>query len=128
MKMISNFLRSLLNDFRSLKSKFYSITPMKKSVKSRAIRLEDVAWKRNDDPRDWLNYKRLIWEETGSNDLCVGLGELPPGKILGLHHHEDDAEFYYVISGRAKVTVEDEEMAQLLEPPYTSLLGLNIEY
>jgi len=77
---------------------------------SRAIRLEDVQWNRNDDPRDWLNYKRLIWRETGSTDLCIGLGSLPPGKILGLHHHADDAEFYYVLSGRAKVTVDDEEI------------------
>lgn len=26
----------------------------------RAVRFEDVPWNRNDDPRDWLNYKRLI--------------------------------------------------------------------
>ena len=84
---------------------------MKKTlVKGRAIKLEDIQWKRNDDPRDWLNYKRLIWEETGAKEFCVGLGELPPGKMLGLHHHVDDAEFYYVISGRAKVTLEDEEI------------------
>jgi mannose-6-phosphate isomerase-like protein (cupin superfamily) len=74
----------------------------------RAIRLEDVPWNRNDDPRDWLNYKRLIWKETGSNDLCIGLGSLDPGKILDLHHHKDDAEFYYVLEGNAKVTVDDE--------------------
>jgi mannose-6-phosphate isomerase-like protein (cupin superfamily) len=79
-------------------------------VEGRVIRLEDVPWRRNDDPRDWLNYKRLIWEETGSKELCVGLGELPSGKILGLHHHEDDAEFYYVISGRATITLDDKEI------------------
>ena len=76
--------------------------------KSYATHLDDIPWKRNDDPRDWLNYKRLIWRETGSTDLCIGLGRLEPGKILGLHHHKDDAEFYYVLEGRAKVTVEDE--------------------
>jgi len=74
----------------------------------RAIRLEDVPWKRNDDPRDWLNYKRLIWRETGSNDLCIGLGSLDPGKILDLHHHPEDAEFYYVLEGEAEVTVDEE--------------------
>ena len=74
----------------------------------RVIRLEDVPWKRNDDPRDWLNYKRLIWRETGSNDLCIGLGSLDPGKILDLHHHPEDAEFYYVLEGDAKVTVDEE--------------------
>ena len=36
------------------------------------------------------------------------MGSLDPGKILGLHHHAEDAEFYYVLSGRAKVTVEEE--------------------
>jgi mannose-6-phosphate isomerase-like protein (cupin superfamily) len=29
---------------------------------------------------------------------------------LGLHHHVGDAEFYYVLSGRAKVTVGDLEV------------------
>ena len=49
----------------------------------RVVRLEDVPWRRNDDPRDWLNFKRLLWEETGSTELTVGLGELPPGKVRG---------------------------------------------
>ena len=75
----------------------------------RAVRFEDVPWNRNDDPRDWLNYKRLIWSETGSNDLCIGVGSLDPGRILDLHHHQEDAEFYYVLSGNAKVTVDEEE-------------------
>lgn len=44
----------------------------------------------------------------GSSDLCIGIGELPPGKVLGLHHHVGDAEFYYVLSGRATITVDDE--------------------
>ena len=74
----------------------------------RAIRLEDVEWKRNNDPRDWLNYKRLIWRETGSTDLCIGLGRLDPGKVLDLHNHPEDAEFYYVLEGKAKVTVDEE--------------------
>jgi len=50
----------------------------------------------------------FIWEETGSKELCVGLGELVPWRWLGLHHHENIAEFYYAMSGRAKVTAEDE--------------------
>ena len=76
----------------------------------RAVRFEDVPWNRNDDPRDWLNYKRLIWSETGSDDLCVGVGSLDPGKVLDLHNHPEDAEFYYVLSGNAKVTVDEEEI------------------
>ena len=80
------------------------------SVKGKVIRLEDIPWRRNDDPRDWLNFKRLLWEETGVKEFCVGIGELDPGRVLGLHHHVDDAEFYYVIGGRAKVTVEDLEI------------------
>ncbi|MBN2336196.1 cupin domain-containing protein [Candidatus Bathyarchaeota archaeon] len=74
----------------------------------RAIRLDEVPWRRNDDPRGWLNYKRLIWKETGSNDLCIGLGRLDPGKVLDLHHHQEDAEFYYVLEGNAKVTIDEE--------------------
>lgn len=74
----------------------------------RAIRLDEVEWKRNDDPRDWLNYKRLIWRETGSTDLCIGMGRLAPGKVLDLHNHPDDGEFYYVLEGRAKVSVDEE--------------------
>jgi len=74
------------------------------------IRFEDVPWRRNDDPRDELKFRRMIWQETGSNELCVGIGELDPGCRLGLHHHEEDAEFYYVLNGRARVTVDDEEI------------------
>lgn len=76
----------------------------------KVIRYDDVPWRRNDDPRDWLNFKRLIWEETGSKELCVGVGELDPGRVLGLHHHVGDAEFYYVLSGRATITVEEKEI------------------
>jgi mannose-6-phosphate isomerase-like protein (cupin superfamily) len=79
-------------------------------AEEKVIRYDDVPWRRNDDPRDWLNFKRLIWEETGSKELCVGIGELDPGRVLGLHHHVGDAEFYYVLSGRATVTVGDEEI------------------
>ena len=79
-------------------------------AEGKGIRYNDVPWRRNDDPRDWLNFKRLIWEETGSKELCVGVGELDPGRVLGLHHHVGDAEFYYVLSGRATVTVGDEEI------------------
>ena len=79
-------------------------------AEGKVIRYDDVPWRRNDDPRDWLNFKRLIWEETGSKELCVGVGELDPGRVLGLHHHVGDAEFYYVLSGRATITVEDKEI------------------
>ena len=75
--------------------------------KGSVTKYEEVPWRRNDDPRDWLNFKRMIWQETGSTELTIGIGELPPGKILGLHHHVGDAEFYYVLSGRATITVED---------------------
>ena len=80
------------------------------TAEGKVIRYDDVPWRRNDDPRDWLNFKRLIWEETGSKELCVGVGELDPGRVLGLHHHVGDAEFYYVLSGRATITVEDKEI------------------
>ena len=79
-------------------------------AEGKVIRYDDVPRRRNDDPRDWLNFKRLIWEETGSKELCVGIGELDPGRVLGLHHHVGDAEFYYVLSGRATITVEDKEI------------------
>jgi mannose-6-phosphate isomerase-like protein (cupin superfamily) len=50
----------------------------------------------------------FIWEERGSKKPCVGVGELDPGRWLGLHRHENIAEFYYEVSGRAKVTAEEE--------------------
>jgi quercetin dioxygenase-like cupin family protein len=78
------------------------------TAKYRVIKAEDVPWRRNDDPRDWLYFRRLIWEETGSKELTVGIGELAPGKVLGLHHHEGDAEFYYVLAGKAKITLDEE--------------------
>jgi mannose-6-phosphate isomerase-like protein (cupin superfamily) len=80
------------------------------TAEGKVIRYDDVPWRRNNDPRDWLNFKRLIWEETGSKELCVGVGELDPGRVLGLHHHVGDAEFYYVLSGRATITLEEKEI------------------
>jgi mannose-6-phosphate isomerase-like protein (cupin superfamily) len=63
-------------------------------------------------PLDRTRARAFLEEEIeGSNGLQFGIAELDPGDIHYLHHHEKEAEFYYVVSGSAKVTVDEEEIA-----------------
>lgn len=34
---------------------------------------------------------------------------LPPGVSIGLHRHEKDEEYYYIISGRGVMTLDDKQ-------------------
>ncbi len=71
----------------------------------------DIEWKTGPDtkgnPR--TRFKRLTGPEFGSKQMVVGLMEVIPGRTFHLHHHEDAEEFYYVLKGKAKVTLDDEE-------------------
>ena len=51
---------------------------------------------------------RLYLEFLRSPDLSVGLYELPAGGVDPQNPHDED-EVYYVVSGRATITVGDEE-------------------
>ena len=35
---------------------------------------------------------------------------LPPGTSIGVHRHEDDEEYYYIVSGRGTMTLDGERM------------------
>lgn len=60
-------------------------------------------------PKDKIRSKYLIEPEVcGAKDLLFGTAELDPGDRHLLHHHPIRSEFYYVIDGRAKVTVGNE--------------------
>ena len=61
-------------------------------------------------PRDKCRFKYLISQEANdSKDLSCGIAELDPGEVHLLHYHPKEAELYYVLSGYAKVRVENEE-------------------
>ncbi len=61
--------------------------------------------------RSQFKWKRLISEELcGSGDMTLGLGELDPGKVHGIHRHPHADEIYYVLKGVAKVILGDEEI------------------
>src|SRR4030042_2767379 len=78
----------------------------------RFTHIDDVEFIGNVDvhgePRDEVVFKRLISEETGSNDISLGIGWLKPGEVHILHHHPKASEFYYVIEGSSEITVDDE--------------------
>jgi mannose-6-phosphate isomerase-like protein (cupin superfamily) len=78
----------------------------------RFIHIDDVEFIGNVDvhgePRDEGVFKRLISEETGSNDISLGIGWLKPGEVHILHHHPKASEFYYVIEGSSEIMVDDE--------------------
>jgi len=61
--------------------------------------------------RSQFKWKHLISKElSGSGDITLGLGELDPGKVHGVHWHPHADEIYYVLEGVAKVTLGDEEI------------------
>lgn len=84
----------------------------------KVIRLEDVpleelsaekwrAW--GIHSRDQGRAKELISRTVcGSTDLNLGVYWMNPGEVHPLHLHTAAAEFYYVFSGRAQITVDDE--------------------
>lgn len=65
------------------------------------IRFEDVEWLKTGD----LRYKVSTSKELNEADLSFGIAELTPGGVHSLHHHEDTSELYYVLEGKAKITV-----------------------
>lgn len=69
----------------------------------RAFDLDDLRSERLASGRAYLDVVR-------SGDLSVGLYELPAGGIDPQGPHTED-EVYYVVSGRAWITVGDEERA-----------------
>ena len=87
---------------------------MKSKKIKRVIRLEDIPeWasygsRKPDDPTRW---KTLVSEEAnGSKDLWFGLARLLPGEVHLLHYHKRETEIYYVVQGRAKITIDSEEI------------------
>lgn len=67
------------------------------------VREADCPWEGWADPalraRSPIRWKLLVGgERTSSRALTVGIGELPPGASLLLHHHAP-GEVYYVLEG-----------------------------
>jgi mannose-6-phosphate isomerase-like protein (cupin superfamily) len=66
--------------------------------------LSPEAW-----PRDQCRWKYLVSKDVcGATDLLMGICVLDPGGVHLRHHHPRRSEFYYVLSGRAPVTVGDQ--------------------
>lgn len=57
--------------------------------------------------RNAVRWKLLITgERSASSGLVTGIGQLPPGAELPLHHHEPE-ETYYVVSGHGEMEIDD---------------------
>ena len=56
---------------------------------------------------------RPLMDRTTSDIKLCSLAEevLPPGASVGRHHHHATEEVYYILSGRGRMTVGDEERA-----------------
>lgn len=65
-----------------------------------AFSYDDVARQRRESGEDYLQF-------IGEGSLSLGLYELAAGAIDPQQPHAED-EVYYVVSGRAKITVADE--------------------
>lgn len=84
-----------------------------KGIKKIIDNVEDIEWCLSPGWSfgDHCRVKTLISKDAnGSNDLSFGIGEMDPGDIHLLHHHTEDTEIYYVLSGTAKITLDDEEI------------------
>lgn len=60
------------------------------------------------NPEDQGAMKVLISSMTGSTDINLGIGWLQAGEIHKLHHHPNEAEFYYILEGSSTIRVGDE--------------------
>lgn len=59
--------------------------------------------------RSKIEFKDLFdWDVTGQDGISSGIARVPPGKIHGSHRHPHATELYYVLKGRARVSVGDE--------------------
>lgn len=80
----------------------------------KVIKLGEVqSWQRYGDRKsgDDTEWKTLISEEVnGSKDLLFGICRLQPGGTHLSHCHKKESELYYVIKGRAKVTIDEMEV------------------
>jgi mannose-6-phosphate isomerase-like protein (cupin superfamily) len=54
-------------------------------------------------------YQELASERFSTKRLQVGYHHFEPGLDHGLHHHEAWEQFYFIVSGKARVWVGDEE-------------------
>lgn len=75
------------------------------------VREGDRPWEGWTDPavhaKSPVRWKLLVGgERTPSQALTVGIGEIPPGASLLLHHHAP-GEVYYVVEGEGVSEVDD---------------------
>ena len=80
--------------------------------KSNIVRGEDVNWgtyPNPSEPRDRVHTKTLITRDRcGSKDLTMGILDMPPGDVHILHRHEGVSQAYYVVGGKARITIGEE--------------------
>ena len=58
---------------------------------------------------DWTNV--LDGEDVAGRHLnFIHDDILPPGASIGVHRHEHDEEYYYVVSGRGMMTLDGEQL------------------
>jgi len=56
-----------------------------------------------------IEFKDLIgWDLTGSGEISSGIARVPAGEVHGSHNHPYATELYYVLKGKARVSVGDE--------------------
>ena len=77
----------------------------------RVIREKDMPWMKYGERKadDDTQFKVLTsYELNGSRDLMFGICKWEPGEKHLMHYHEIESEIYYVLKGRAKITVDDD--------------------
>lgn len=66
-----------------------------------------VDWREHAGARDEKFYKTTLWQ---GEHVMVGLNCLEPNQTQSTHAHEGADKFYFVLEGRGRFTVGDEEL------------------
>lgn len=75
----------------------------------KVIRYHEGITRRATHPGDHGRIRNLIGlDSNGAEDFRFGIWTMKPGEVHLLHHHPHAIEVYYVLSGTAKFTVDQE--------------------
>ena len=78
------------------------------------VKVADVDGVKKDPPR--VSRLLLSGKNVGAKNASMGLNVTEVGSMIPDHKHEESEEFMYIISGRARLVIEDGEEVYELGP------------
>ena len=78
------------------------------------VHLSEVEGERRDPPR--VSRLLLSGHSVGAQNVSMGVNVTEVGSMIPNHKHEDSEELMYIISGRARLVIEDGEEVYEIGP------------